>query len=251
MSEKFLKNWRAEKQSVFLYHALAEVEKTEAFHRMFLRLAEEAERQAGYWEKKIQEQGRAVPDYVPDWRARAVVLLLRRFGPRHMHLILAGMKVRGLSVYSTSPPGHPTPTTLQEVGRRHKATGASGILRAAVFGINDGLISNASLMMGFAGASSQSAYILLSGIAGLLAGAFSMGAGEYLSMRSQREMFEHQIGLEKEELREYPEQEAAELALIFEAKGLSEAESKEVATKLIGTPLPAHADSYAALCKLP
>jgi VIT1/CCC1 family predicted Fe2+/Mn2+ transporter len=151
-------------------------------------------------------------------------------------MILAATKVRGMSVYSTARPGHPLPSNLEEVGRRHKAGGSSGVLRAAVFGINDGLVSNASLILGIAGASNDKHFILLSGIAGLLAGAFSMGAGEYISMRSQREMFEHQINLEKEELEEYPTAEAAELALIYEAKGLSKMEAQEVSEKLIADP---------------
>jgi VIT1/CCC1 family predicted Fe2+/Mn2+ transporter len=122
------------------------------------------------------------------------------------------------------------------VGRRHRGAGQSGTLRAAVFGVNDGLVSNASLIMGVAGATLDAGVIVLSGAAGLLAGAFSMAAGEYVSMRSQREMFEYQIGLERAELDQYPEEEAAELALIFEHKGMSQAEAKEVADKLIADP---------------
>jgi VIT1/CCC1 family predicted Fe2+/Mn2+ transporter len=85
-----------------------------------------------------------------------------------------------------------------------------------VFGVNDGLISNASLILGVAGASADNQMILLAGAAGLVAGAFSMAAGEYVSVRSQREMYEYQIGLEREELEHYPDAEAEELALIYE-----------------------------------
>src|SRR5262249_35445991 len=109
-----------------------------------------------------------------------------------------------------------------------------GNLRAAVFGVNDGLISNASLIMGIAGATSDNALILLSGVAGLVAGAFSMAAGEYVSMRSQREMYEYQIGLEREELDHYPEAEA--LALIYQERGLPREEALVVAKKIVSDP---------------
>jgi vacuolar iron transporter family protein len=235
MSE--LKNWTEEKNSAYLYRLLAQLETSAPIGKMFSHLGEEAEKQAAIWAGLIEKKGGSSPKiYSPDLRTRCVAWMLRRFGPRHMRMILAATKVRGMSVYSTAAPGHPFPENLQDVGRRHKAGSSSGILRAAVFGINDGLVSNASLILGIAGASTDKYFILLSGIAGLLAGAFSMGAGEYLSMRSQREMFEHQIGLEKEELKEYPKEEAAELALIYEAKGLSHQEAQELSEKLIADP---------------
>src|SRR5690606_40830893 len=98
-----------------------------------------------------------------------------------------------------------TVTRVDDIGRRHRTGG--GNLRAAVFGVNDGLVSNASLIMGMAGAAAEARTLVLAGIAGLLAGAFSMAAGEYVSVRSQREVFEYQIGLEREELEEYPQAE--------------------------------------------
>ena len=95
-----------------------------------------------------------------------------------------------------------------------------GNLRAAVFGVNDGLVSNASLIMGVAGAGTAPGFVLTAGVAGLLAGALSMAAGEYVSVRSQREMYEYQIALERDELDEYPDEEAEELALIYQARGM-------------------------------
>jgi VIT1/CCC1 family predicted Fe2+/Mn2+ transporter len=120
----------------------------------------------------------------------------------------------------------------------HRA-GQSGALRAAVFGINDGLVSNLALVMGFAGAATENAIIVLAGVAGLLAGAFSMGAGEYVSMRSQRELFERQIDVEREKLRFRPDQERQELAAIYRAKGLSDDEADLVARRLISDPAQA------------
>ena len=137
-----------------------------------------------------------------------------------MRPILSASKVRGVSVYSGKvPAGHPWPTSVEEVGARHRALGG-GTLRAGVFGVNDGLVSNTCLVMGVAGAAVEPGIILITGVAGLLAGAFSMAAGEFISMLSQKEMFEHQIAQEKDELERYPAEEAEELALIYAARGI-------------------------------
>jgi len=120
----------------------------------------------------------------------------------------------------------------------HRA-GQAGTLRAAIFGANDGLVSNLSLVMGVAGAAADNKIIVLAGIAGLLAGAFSMAAGEYISMQSQRELFERQISLEREEMKIMPEAEERELAAIFRAKGLSASEANMVAKRLMQDPVAA------------
>src|SRR5206468_10326853 len=112
----------------------------------------------------------------------------------------------------------------------------SGALRAAIFGINDGLLTNTSLIMGFAGASQARGVILLAGISGLLAGAFSMGAGEYVSMRVQRELLERVLHLEAHELGTDPEGERVELAHLYRQKGLSPELSNAVATELMRDP---------------
>ncbi len=117
--------------------------------------------------------------------------------------------------------------------RWHRA-GQSGTLRAVIFGVSDGLVSNLSLVMGVAGASSDPRLILLAGIAGLLAGAFSMAAGEYISMQSQRELYERQIALERAELEAMPEEEEAELAGIYRSKGFTEEEAALVAHRIFG-----------------
>lgn len=229
--------WKQEKQSAYLYGLLARREKRSDIAALFEKLGVEAEKQAGIWADKLRAEGQTMPPaYRPDLRARSVAALIQRFEPRHLHMVLAAMKVRGLSAYSKAPPGHPMPTEVEQVGRRHRGPGVTGNLRAAVFGVNDGLVSNASLIMGIAGASNDKFFILLSGIAGLLAGAFSMGAGEFISVTSQREMFEHQIDLEKKELQQYPEAEAEELALIYQAKGLTQEEARSLAHKIISNP---------------
>jgi VIT1/CCC1 family predicted Fe2+/Mn2+ transporter len=154
-------------------------------------------------------------------------------------MVLAAMKVRGLSVYTHAQPGHPRPTSIEDMQARHRNVATGGNLRAAVFGVNDGLVSNCSLILGVAGAAASNNMIVLSGVAGLLAGAFSMAAGEWVSVRSQREMFEHQIGLERKELAEYPAEEAQELALIYEARGLPADEAAALATSTVADPVKA------------
>ena len=230
-----LNGWREEMRSAYLYRVMAEAESGTPRAGLFRGLAVEAESQAQIW---AREAGAAVPEYVPDLRARMVAALVRRHGPRALRAVLVAMKVRGLSVYSHAAPGHPVPTSLDEVGKRHHGV-SGGNLRAAVFGVNDGLVSNASLILGVAGASANSSIILLSGVAGLLAGAFSMAAGEYISVRSQREMFEHQIGLERDELAQYPEEEAEELALIYAARGLAREDALKLAKAIIADPAQA------------
>ncbi|MGZ6344812.1 MAG: VIT1/CCC1 transporter family protein [Candidatus Limnocylindrales bacterium] len=115
-------------------------------------------------------------------------------------------------------------------------SGRSGTLRAAIFGVSDGLVSNLSLVMGFVGASAGNQLIVLAGVAGLLAGAFSMAAGEWISMQSQRELFERQIELEREELKVMPEQEELELASVYRRKGIPDADARRLAHRLMADP---------------
>lgn len=115
----------------------------------------------------------------------------------------------------------------------HRFGGGGGSIRAAVLGVNDGLVSNFSLVMGVAGATAKADFVLLAGSAGLLAGAFSMAAGEYVSVRSQRDIYEHQISIEREEVAEFPVEEREELALIYQAKGLSKEAAEHIAEHLM------------------
>jgi VIT1/CCC1 family predicted Fe2+/Mn2+ transporter len=232
-----LTNWREEQQAAYLYRLLAELEAGTPPARLFTALAREADEQSAIWADAVARRGgRAPAAYRPDLRTRLVAGLTRALGPRAMRSVLASMKVRGMSVYSGAHPGHPMPRAGEGPERRHRGLASGGNLRAGVFGVNDGLVSNASLILGVAGAGADSSVVLLSGVAGLLAGAFSMGAGEYVSVRSQREMYEYQIALEKEELAQYPEEEATELALIYEARGLASAQAKSLADSMIADP---------------
>jgi VIT1/CCC1 family predicted Fe2+/Mn2+ transporter len=129
-----------------------------------------------------------------------------------------------------------TPDEIARSEGWHRA-GRSGTLRAVIFGVSDGLVSNLSLVMGIAGASGgDGRFILLAGIAGLLAGASSMAAGEYVSMQSQRELYERQIALERAELEAMPEEEEAELAAVYRSKGFGRDEAAQIAHRIIADP---------------
>ncbi|HYP68096.1 MAG TPA: VIT1/CCC1 transporter family protein [Thiobacillaceae bacterium] len=232
-----LEGWHEEKQSAWLYSVVSEEEADAGRATLFRELGKAAEEQAGIWADLARQRGIALPTaFHPDLRARLVGHLIRLLKPRRLRGILAAMKVRGMSLYASGATPHRMPLSVEEVGRRHQTSGTGNNLRAAVFGINDGLLSNASLILGVAGATSENGLVLLSGVAGLLAGAFSMASGEYVSVRSQREMFEYQIGLEREELDQYPQEEAAELALIYTAKGIPRDEARSLADRLIQDP---------------
>jgi VIT1/CCC1 family predicted Fe2+/Mn2+ transporter len=232
-------SWAQEMESVFLYGVIAEVEPMAERRALFTKLGHEATGQAEIWAGEIRKAGGAVPaDFSPSVRARMVAVLVRRLGPARLRAVLSGMKVRGMSLYRYNgpPAGHDMPHSVEEVGLRHRDGIAGGNLRPAVFGASDGLVSNVCLILGVAGAGSSGRAVLVSGVAGLLAGAFSMAAGEYVSVRSQREMFEYQIGAERDELRQYPAEEAAELSLIYQARGLAAPDADRMAARIVANP---------------
>lgn len=226
-------NWRSEKQSAWLYRIIAAREPVAGVRRMFERLAQAAETQAHEWEEIAARQHHALPTkFTPNLRTRLVGWLVQHLGARRLISVLAAMKIRGLSAYTHSH----VHAKSGDPESRHIGITGGGNFRAAIFGVNDGLVSNASLIMGVAGALQSVQVILLTGFAGLLAGAASMAAGEYLSMRTQREMFEHQIGLERDELAAYPQEEAAELALIYEGRGLETHDARYIANIMVSEP---------------
>jgi VIT1/CCC1 family predicted Fe2+/Mn2+ transporter len=139
---------------------------------------------------------------------------------------------RLLSQVASTMPGGMGGGALAQLEGRHRAGGGNA-LRAAVLGANDGLVSNLSLVMGVSGAQMSNSAILVTGMAGLLAGAISMALGEWLSVQSSRELYQHQIGIEKAELAAAPQEEAEELALIYEARGLPKEEAQSMAQHII------------------
>jgi VIT1/CCC1 family predicted Fe2+/Mn2+ transporter len=230
---------REEQTSELLYRAMAKREDGRAAE-MFRSLERASARQAGLWEERLEAEGIAFPPYRPQLRVKVVLWLIRRFGPRRLLSILPAMKIRGLSLYREGALGPVSEDAGHgdEAGQEswHRASQGGGSLRAAVFGANDGLLSNASLILGVAGADPEPQVVVLAGVAGLLAGGFSMAAGEYISVRTQREMLEHQIALEEEELRFMPEEEIEELAVIYQARGLEKEQARELATRMVSDP---------------
>lgn len=235
MSEEELpqESYLEEIQSAYLYEVMAKKERGTSRERLFLQLGAESKKQANIWAERITQSGGVLPTFTKSLRLRIVVALIQTLGPRSILPALASMKVRGLSIYQDKAVDH------SEGGERHRHRNIrrGGNLRAAVFGMNDGLLSNVSLIIGMAGATSDSHILMMSGVAGLLAGAASMAAGEYISVKSQRELYEHQIALEKRELAEFPEEEAAELAIIYEARGMSPDEARALGAKMVKDPV--------------
>ena len=252
---RYRKNYLTEMEGITLYRALAAAENDRKRAEIFEKMALAEERHAQRWLRLIQSAGAALPVYRRSVRVRLLGFVARHFGTRKVLPIVSALEARDEAGYLMQPEATGLPAqerahsrALREmsevvpgadsiVGREawHRVSRA-GSLRAAVFGVNDGLVSNFSLVMGFAGADAKPEYILLAGIAGLLAGSFSMAAGEYVSMRAQRELFEQQIAMEKQELEMSPREEEEELALIYQAKGIPENEARGMARRIIANP---------------
>lgn len=253
---RFRDLWADELAGAALYRALAD-RANQRRRGVLLELAEAEERHAAHWAKLLAERGVTDPKRPPlPLRVRALSFLARRFGtdavlPMVLRLEAAdASKYEGIAEAPASMAaqerahgtavsalvGGPAGTRIARAEGRHRV-GAAGALRAGVFGFNDGLVSNLSLVMGVAGGTGGNARIvLLAGVAGLVAGAFSMATGEWISVRSQRELYEREIGMEADELAHFPEEEREELALIFRAKGVEKEEAEALATRLMSRP---------------
>jgi VIT1/CCC1 family predicted Fe2+/Mn2+ transporter len=252
---RYRNNYLSEMDGAALYRALAKEEKNEKRRRVLERLAEAEERHAGRWAELLRSSGAPLPPHRASGRTRILAALARAFGARRILPVVMGLEAKDEEHYQTQPEARGLPAeerghrralgalesspagvdSILERERWHRR-GGGGSLRAAVFGVSDGLVSNFSLVMGVAGASVPSGFVLLSGTAGLLAGAFSMAAGEWISMKAQKEMLEKQLELEKEELEMSPEEEREELALIYQAKGIPEEEATALAGRLLSDP---------------
>jgi VIT1/CCC1 family predicted Fe2+/Mn2+ transporter len=249
--ELLLANWKGELDSANLYSYLARLEEDDSHAAILREMAEAEAVHAGVMARGLESQGLALPKHRLGFRTRLLKTAARIFGPKAVYPLLHGAEITGSADYAGqdiataalagSERSHAR--TLGELSRErafrgerwHRSAGG-GSLRAAVFGVNDGLVSNLSLVMGFAGAGASAEFVLLAGLSGLLAGAASMAAGEYVSMKAQRELFERQIELESAELAVTPEEEVAELSLIYRAKGLPKADADRLARQLTEDP---------------
>lgn len=244
----------SERDAAALYRALAEAD-TGDRSDIFRQLADIEDRHAEHWADRLRAADAEVPEHGGvTLRTRALALIAKRFSTSTVLPMIERAERADANKYDNEPDapadmaaderGHarqlaklrsPRPSPQEKISRReswHRGD-RSGALRAAIFGVSDGLVSNAALVMGFAGSGVGRNTVVLAGLAGLLAGAFSMAAGEYISMTSQREMFERELSLEARELDENPAEEREELILLYRAKGLSHEEAAQLVDRLM------------------
>lgn len=256
---RYQANLRSEHDGATLYQMLAESEHDPHLANLYRRLAEVEQRHAGVWNEHIRAAGGQAAAYRPGWRIRALGWFARRFGARAVVPIVSSMERQAVHDYDGQPEarsaGMPadersharvfrylqTTTSggivgpvLAQLEGRHRGTGGGNALRAAVLGASDGLTSNLSLVMGVAGAEVAGHTVLLTGLAGLFAGALSMAIGELLSVQSARELYGRQIEIERQELETVPDEEREELSLIYQAKGLEVAAADRLAARIVG-----------------
>jgi vacuolar iron transporter family protein len=253
---RYRESYLAESEAAVLYDQLVSAEANAELAEIYRRLAATERKHIAFWQGKLEEAGVHPPRARIGIRARLLMASARRFGAAAVVPAIAAIEKDAAASYdgkadaeSVGMPaeersharvfGYLASTANgmegKEVARlegRHRAGGGNA-LRAGVLGVNDGLVSVFSLVMGVAGAGVPSRQILLTGGAGLLAGALSMALGEWLSVQSSRELYGHQLRVEERELAQAPEEEAEELALIYRAKGLDETEARALAGRLI------------------
>lgn len=262
VSKASVKRWRellaGERDAAALYGRLADAETGER-QEIFRELAETELRHAAHWTAKLESAGAEVPaPGQPSLRTRLLGAAAGRLSVQTVLPLIERAERADAGVYDDEPDALPAMAAderaharaisrlvgsrdddgsdpVRHIARRERwhRGDRSGALRAGVFGVSDGLVSNTALVMGFAGSGVSHGATLLAGVAGLLAGSFSMAAGEYISMSSQREMFQREIALEQAELEEKPEEERAELVLIYRAKGLAKPDAERLADKIM------------------
>jgi len=241
--ERFRHHVITEWDAAALYRGLADLSRGRR-REVLSELASIEDKHADFWSAKIREYGAEPPtfgDFSPSRRTLVMLDKARRYSTDLVLPVVEQDERNAIDGYADEPEAPASmiaeeaehARALDELMRSGPESGdeapfsepwhrsdKSGALRAGIFGINDGLVSNTSLVMGFAGAAAPRSTVLLAGLAGLLAGAFSMGAGEYISMANQREAYERELDFEREEIEFHPEDEQRELQLIYEAKGV-------------------------------
>ena len=261
VTDLWLQNLRDERDGAALYEGLARAERDPTKAESFRELAVSERRHASLWEHKLVNEGVTVPPDRTAPRIRALLWLARRFGAGAVLPMAIAAEANGAESY-TEQGGEAV--AMAEEERQHRTRlqnmrsetpqtarssiakrehwhrgGRAGSIRAAVFGMNDGLLSNLSLILGVAATglgSGDPHTLVLTGLAGLIAGAFSMAVGEYISVASQRDLLARQVELERRELQDTPEEEAAELTSIFMQKGLSAELAARTASELLKDP---------------
>ncbi len=254
--ERYRTNYLAERDGSELYKSLAETERDSHLAELYRRMAATEQRHANVWADYLSKSGETIPVYAPGWRIRMIIWLAKRFGVNSVLPMVSSMERGASHDYDTQPEaraagmpkdersherlfrsvemtgGGVAGPALARFEGRHRGTGGNA-LRAAVLGASDGLVTNLSLVMGVAGANLPGHIILFTGLAGMLAGALSMSIGEWLSVQSARELYTHQIEVERQELLEMPAEEREELALIYEAKGIDRETANRMAERIM------------------
>jgi vacuolar iron transporter family protein len=253
---RYRANYQNEIDSAALYRALAAAEENQRLAEVYTRLATTEQRHADMWAEQLRATGQPTPAARIGWRSHTLGWLARRFGPQFVLPTINAMEQVDSHSYDGQPEASAAALpadersharllatiadgkgmeggTIARIEGRHRASSGNA-LRAAVLGASDGLLSNLSLVMGVAGADLSNQNILITGVAGLLAGAFSMAMGEWISVQSSRELYERQIAIERDELATAPEEEQEELALIYQAKGLAPEQAQALAQRMIG-----------------
>ncbi|MCL5950619.1 MAG: VIT1/CCC1 transporter family protein [Chloroflexi bacterium] len=243
-----------ELNGVALYEGLAEAETNPQIATVYRRLAGVEQSHANTWLQRLRAAGAEPPRFGLSFRTRMLIWLAKRFGVGTVLPSISSLEqvdsrkygqqkdadtlardeqshARLLNAITQSKSGELDGSAVAQIEGRHRTGGNA--LRAAVLGANDGLVSNLSLVMGVAGAELSPGAILVTGFAGLLAGACSMALGEWLSVQSSRELYERQIGIEKQEIAAAPKEEAEELALIYQGRGIPEQQARELASRIL------------------
>lgn len=249
-----LKSIQTEIDASFLYKLLAENEEDKNVANVFHQMSEIEQSHAVAFATKNGLDLANLP--LPSRRAKTLKLIGKIFGYDYVLGVLldteksisnavVGARKKSQMASSISDTAHVTilknildnnkdvsGSNLARFEKRHRSVGGNA-LRAAVLGGNDGLVSNFSLVMGIAGATNGQSEVLLTGLAGMLAGALSMALGEWISVKSSQELFENQMAIEMEELETNPEGEEKELALIYYSKGIPEEQAKKMAKDIM------------------
>jgi VIT1/CCC1 family predicted Fe2+/Mn2+ transporter len=264
--DSFVHHWQDEADAAFLYRLLAEAEPDAAKSSIYRRLAEVEDRHLEIWAALLAKHGRQLGPHRPTARTRLLAFLGRRFGPGFLLPMLLAEEGREVKAYldmhrttGTGVAGRDEALVLAKESAEHATTlngiagrtgepwhrtGAGGFLRNVVYGFNDGLTANFGLVAGVLGASTLAAgpsgaeyhHVIVAGVAGLIADALSMGSSGYLAAQSEREVYEYEIAMERDEIAMMPEIERDELALIYEAKGMDRDSAFRIATQVMADP---------------
>lgn len=250
-------HWQDEVDAAYLYRALSELESDPKRKTVFQQLAKVEDKHIIVWEKIFQEHKVELPAPKPSLKARIQNRLARHFGPALLLPLLmreeGGEVKKYLFLHKNSEPSSTQQaafklakeslehiTALQKLANSDEEpwhqTESGDLLRNIVYGFNDGLTANFGLVAGVIGGSVGHYVVLLTGMAGMIADSLSMGSSGYLAAQSQREVFEHEIAMEKQEILLMPEAEEEELALIYQAKGIEEEQSRQIAREMMKDP---------------